>query len=165
MRLILLFVFMPLIELMILLKLADLISGTWTFLLVVVTGVIGASLARRQGWSVIRKLQHEVGSGQLPTTTLVDALMIFIAGALLITPGILTDVFGFSLLIPFMRNVYRRKLMEWFRAHATVTTFTSTGEARGPWQAPFQDPHRFERGEVIDSYVVQDNREKEKDES
>lgn len=145
MRLILLFVFVPFLELFLLLKLADIITGFWTFVLVVVTGVIGANLARRQGWSVITRLQSEVGRGELPTTTLVDALMIFVAGALLITPGILTDLFGFSLLVPFCRRFYRGAIVNWLRTHTTVTTYTST-QGGG-----FRQP---ESEQVIDSYVV-----------
>ena len=143
MRLILLFVFVPLIELFLLLKLAEVISGGMTFLLVVVTGVIGAALARRQGWLTIAKLQDEVRQGRVPTTTMADGLMIFVAGALLITPGILTDVFGFSLLIPFCRAAYRRWLVSWFKRHAIVETRFSTTST-----AP--------RDQIVDSYVVED---------
>ena len=151
MRLILLFVILPLVELMILLKLADLITGLWTFVLVVVTGIIGASLARRQGWSVLRRIQEETQRGQMPTTSLVDALMIFVAGALLITPGILTDVFGFSLLIPACRAFYRAHLISWFQNRVEVRAYTSKGE--------YTDGQRYSRSEIIDSYVVEDKSE------
>jgi UPF0716 protein FxsA len=156
MRLILLFVLLPMIELMLLLKLADLISGMWTFALVVVTGIVGASLARRQGWGVLNRLQGELKQGQLPTTTLVDALMIFVAGALLITPGILTDLFGFSLLVPFIRRFYRRWLMEWFRTHSTITTYSSASFRRGE-HPPFRNS-TLDDDNVIDSYVVKGER-------
>lgn len=147
MRLILLFVILPLVELLILLKLAELISGWSTFVLVVVTGIIGASLARRQGWGVLRRIQAETQQGQMPTTSLVDALMIFVAGALLITPGILTDLFGFSLLIPACRAFYRAHLINWFRRRVEVRTYVSNG--------PMADDPRHSRSEIIDSYVVQ----------
>jgi UPF0716 protein FxsA len=156
-RLILLFVILPLVELMILLKLAEWITGLWTFALVVVTGIIGASLARRQGWSVLRRIQAETQQGQMPTTSLVDALMIFVAGALLITPGILTDVFGFSLLVPACRALYRARLITWFRQRVQVQSFTSTGQFTG------EEP--FSRSEVIDSYVVEDKTDHETDAS
>ncbi len=155
MRLILLFVFLPLIELMILLQLAEWITGLWTFVLVVVTGIIGASLARRQGWSVLRRIQAETQQGQMPTASLVDALMIFVAGALLITPGILTDVFGFSLLIPSCRAFYRAQLINWFRHHVEVRAYTSHGQ--------FNDGQRDSRSEIIDSYVVEDKSDSDRD--
>ena len=142
-RLILLFVFLPLVELMILLKLAELITGLWTFALVVVTGIIGASLARRQGWSVLRRIQAETQQGQMPTTSLVDAVMIFVAGALLITPGILTDVFGFSLLIPTCRAIYRAHLINWFRNRVEVRSYTSNGSFTEHRHFKAQRNHRF----------------------
>lgn len=145
MRLVLLFVVVPFVELFILLKLADLISGWRTFAIVVITGVIGASLAKHQGWNVIQRIQRETREGQLPTTTLVDALMIFVAGALLITPGILTDVFGFSLLVPACRSVYRRWLMAWLRKRVQVREVSPDA---------FRSPNSFTRDQVIDSFVI-----------
>jgi len=146
MRLLLLFVLVPFLELFILLKLAEVISGRWTFAIVVVTGIVGATLARRQGWHVLGQLSTEVNAGKMPTTTLVDALMIFIAGALLITPGILTDIVGFSLLMPICRQVYRQVALKWFKrhvqVHAAVRRHSSNGEATAS------------SSQVIDSYVV-----------
>lgn len=156
MRLLLLFILVPFLELMILLKLAELTSATWTLGIIVVTGMIGAALARRQGLGVLLRLRQETAKGQLPTTTLVDALMIFMAGALLITPGVLTDLFGFTLLIPWCRRRYRAALLHWFRQHTIVTTrVVMPGQA---WQHGAEDanaqPFEDDRVDVIDSYVV-----------
>ena len=152
MRLILFFVVVPFVELFILLKLADLISGWYTFALVVFTGVIGASLARHQGFSVIQRLQAETQQGRLPTTTLVDALMIFIAGALLITPGILTDIFGFSLLITGCRTVYRPWITAWLKKRVRVKGVRVDG---------FTEGNSYGRDEVIDSYVIESSTRKQ----
>ena len=122
MRLLLLFIAVPLVELYLLLKLAEWTSGTFTFALVILTGVVGATLARRQGWSVVSRLQRELDAGEMPAQTLVDALMIFVAGALLITPGVLTDGLGFSLLVPACRRLYRRAMLRWLREHVTVVS-------------------------------------------
>ena len=143
MRLILLFVVVPLLELFLLLQLAEWTSGSFTFALVLLTGIVGATLARRQGWQVISRLQNELNRGELPTTTLLDALMIFVAGALLITPGVLTDVVGFSLLVPAARRAYRTLLIRWFRQHATVV---ARGQHDG--HRPTNDPN------TIDAVVV-----------
>lgn len=155
MRLLLLFVVVPLVELMLLLKLADITTPLWTFCLVVFTGLLGATLARQQGFGVIRRLQDELRSGQMPTTTLVDALMIFVAGALLITPGILTDLFGFSLLVPAIRRVYRAVVVRWFRSHVQVH---SNVQMRGRWTSAdgsrtgvFDD---WGESEIIDARVI-----------
>ncbi|MCA9148086.1 MAG: FxsA family protein [Planctomycetales bacterium] len=157
MRLLLLFVLVPFCELMILLKLAELTSAAWTLTIIVVTGMIGAALAKRQGVGVITRLRAETARGQIPTTTLVDALMIFVAGALLITPGVLTDLFGFSLLVPWCRQRYRAALLRWFKQHTIVTTRVVS--AGSPWHrsesGPFDSgPVEPGRVEVIDSYVV-----------
>lgn len=150
MRLLMLFVLLPLIELFLLLKLADAISGGWTFALVIGTGIVGATLARRQGWGVMQRINQELAANQLPTRSLVDAMMIFVAGALLITPGILTDIVGFSLLIPYCRRFYQAAVLHAFRNHvhfhSNVTVFQQTSTPSQP--APSAD------GDVIDSYVV-----------
>lgn len=169
MRLLLLFVLVPFLELMILLKLAELTSAAWTLGIIVVTGMIGAALARRQGLGVLMRLRQETSQGQLPTTTLVDALMIFVAGALLITPGVLTDVFGFSLLVPWCRSRYRAALLHWFRQHTIVSTRVvmssrawrgagpnddDDGDARDSTPSGRHRAFDDDRVDVIDSYVV-----------
>ena len=106
-RLLLLFILIPLVELALLLKLASVTTPLFTFGLVIVTGVLGASLARQQGATTFLRLQRDLSQGKIPAAALSDALMIFVAGALLLTPGILTDIFGFSLLVPLCRHAYR----------------------------------------------------------
>ena len=153
MRLLLIFILLPTIELFILLKLADVISGAWTFALVVVTGIIGASLARRQGIGVLRRINQELANNQLPTASLTDGLMILVAAALLVTPGILTDIFGFSLLVPACRQAYRGLFARFFRDHLRTTGtvhFRSTGE----WPS---GANNVSDDDVIDSHVVSRN--------
>jgi UPF0716 protein FxsA len=141
-RLLILFTVLPLVELGLLLYLADLTNWQLTLGLVIVTGVIGTVLARREGFRTWRVIQQELAAGHLPGASLVDAMMIFVAGALLLTPGILTDAFGFTLLIPWCRAWYQRRLIRWFQNHVTVVTHPSN-ESRFP-HSP----------EVIDSHVV-----------
>ena len=103
-RLILLFVGVPLLELVLLLQVGALI-GLWpTVALVVTTGVLGASLARQQGIRAFLAVQQELAHGQIPQQSIMDGLAILVGGALLLTPGILTDIFGFSLLFPTSRR-------------------------------------------------------------
>ncbi len=115
MRILLLFIVVPLVELFLLLQLADLISGWWTFVLVIATGVVGATLARIEGLFVLQRIERELREGKLPAASLVDGLMVLVAAALLITPGILTDLVGFTLLIPPIRRLYRRAFLAWLR--------------------------------------------------
>ncbi len=140
--LLLLFIVVPFAELALLLKLADMTSVPHTLLLVIVTGAIGTWLTRSQGLQTYRKIQQSLSAGKMPTDSLIDAAMIFVAGALLLTPGILTDLFGFSLLLPFLRPFYRRWLVKRFKGSFKVQTAFRTG-------SPQQE------SEIIDSYVVE----------
>ncbi len=109
-RLLLLFTLVPLTELFLLLWLADKTSWLFTLWLVIFTGVLGAWLARREGLRCLREIQQRIDRGELPTDSLLEGVMILVAGAVLVTPGVLTDILGFSLLIPPFRRVIRRWL-------------------------------------------------------
>lgn len=114
-RLILLFLLTPAVELALLIQ-VDRFIGFWpTIGLIVVTGLVGSHLARREGLSTWQRLTARLQRGDLPGTELADGLLILVSGALLITPGILTDVFGFMGLVPLTRTPLRRLLMRWFR--------------------------------------------------
>jgi UPF0716 protein FxsA len=93
------------------------ISMGWplTLWLILMTGVIGGSLAHRQGFTTIQKMQFEMAHGRMPAATLVDGLFIFAAGLLLITPGMITDAIGFCLLIPTLRAFFRKRLVAQFK--------------------------------------------------
>ena len=108
-RLLLLFVFLPMIELYLLIMLGARIGPMPTIGLIVLTGVIGASLARQQGLSTLAKIQNELKQGRAPTQELVEGAMIVVGGLVLLTPGILTDLFGFSMMIPGIRRSLARQ--------------------------------------------------------
>jgi len=111
-----LFVGLPILELVVLLKVHAVFHFWPTFLLVVLTGVVGVSLVKRQGISIVKQIQSEMGKGNLPAPQMIDGIMILLAGAFLITPGLITDCAGFLLLVPFIRKKIRfwikRKLEE-----------------------------------------------------
>ena len=129
-KLILLFVLMPAIELTLLIELGKLIGTFPTLALIAVTGVVGASLARLQGLSVLRQTQSQLSRGELPADSLADGVMILVAGALLITPGVLTDALGFSLLVPAFRSVIKKLL--WARFQKAVQQNRVHWEIRSP---------------------------------
>jgi UPF0716 protein FxsA len=98
-RLALLFILVPLLELVLLVQMGRVV-GLWPTLgLVLATGVAGAVLARLEGLRVLFQFQQEIASGRIPGQSLLDGLSVLIGGALLLTPGILTDLLGFSLLL------------------------------------------------------------------
>lgn len=113
--LIALFIGLPIIELALLFKLHGAVGFVPTVLLVLLTGVVGAALVRRQGIAILFRIQQEMGQGNLPAPQMMDGVMVLIAGALLVTPGLITDVTGFLLLVPFVREHIRfwiRKKLE-----------------------------------------------------
>lgn len=107
-----LFIVMPLIELAILFKLHEYIGWGRTISLVIVTGFIGAALVKKQGLQILREMQQETAAGRLPATKILDGVMILIAGAFLITPGVITDLSGFLLLAPPIRTMIREKMKQ-----------------------------------------------------
>lgn len=110
-RLIFLFVAVPLVELAILLQVAQWIGLLPTVTMVVATGVAGAALARHQGLRAFLAVQGELAAGRLPGRSLLDGLSILVGGAFLLTPGILTDFAGFSLLAPPSRRWLQRLVL------------------------------------------------------
>jgi len=109
-RLALLFIVVPVIELVLLIQLGQVV-GLWpTLALVVFTGVTGAAMARLEGIRVFVQFQSELASGKLPGQALLDGISVLIGGAFLLTPGILTDVVGFALLFPISRRWIQRRV-------------------------------------------------------
>lgn len=110
--LLLLFVIVPAIELGLLIQIGRVVGTLPTLALIVFTGVLGAWLARRQGLGVVRQVQAEMADGQIPAGAVVDGVLILIAGAVLMTPGLLTDLFGFFCLVPAGRKLVKGYLKE-----------------------------------------------------
>lgn len=140
-KLLFLFILIPLVELTLLLIIAQ-VSGhfLWSVALVVITGTVGAWLARRQGVAVIGRIRTQLAQGQTPTDSLVDGAFILVAGALLLTPGVLTDAAGMSMMIPGCRRWYKGHVINWFKRHFQF--------------ASFPIPRRADDDDIIDSYVV-----------
>lgn len=107
MRLILLFTMVPLIELAILFKLNQYIGLGYTLGIVIFTGVLGAYLAKSQGNQILFRIKMEMGEGRMPGDELINGLCVLIGGAMLLTPGILTDTTGFILVLPGTRHLVK----------------------------------------------------------
>lgn len=140
-RLALLFVLIPVVELMLLIRIGQW-AGLWpTLTLVVVTGVAGAALARAEGLRVLFRFQEELGQGRIPGQALQDAIAVLVGGAFLLTPGILTDVAGFTLLLPptrrWIQGRVRGALERRMREGALRVTVLRGGGFGGPSPGPF----------------------------
>ena len=113
-RLATLFILVPLVELYLLIQVGSLVGVEITIGIVVVTGLVGAWLARFQGLKVLNEVRASLSVGEMPADALIDGLLILVAGAVLLTPGLLTDALGFGLLIPrgrrIVRSLVRRRL-------------------------------------------------------
>lgn len=116
-----LFVVLPLVELVLLLRIGQAIDWPATIGLVLVTGLVGSALARWQGTKALREIQTQLASGQLPGKALFDGALILVAGAVLITPGVITDAFGFLLLLPPVRSLLGKGLAAWAAKRVSVS--------------------------------------------
>ena len=104
-RLLIAFTAVPILELFLLVELGTVIGVAPTILLVVLTGLLGAYLTRREGLGVLRRIQKDLHEGRPPTDSLLNGAVILISGALLLTPGLVTDLIGFLGLIPTSRSM------------------------------------------------------------
>jgi len=109
--LLLLFTVVPAVEIFLLFSIGGEIGAFNTFMIVIITGFLGAALAKSQGLQILQKLQTQMQSGELPTDQIIQGLMVFAGGLLLLTPGFMTDIFGFCLVMPGPRHI----LMIWVK--------------------------------------------------
>ena len=114
--LIALFIGLPIVELALLIKLHGIVGFLPTVLLVLLTGIAGAALVRRQGIAILFSIRQEMEKGNLPAPQMMDGVMILMAGALLVTPGLITDFTGFALLVPYVRERIRFWLRDKLKA-------------------------------------------------
>lgn len=127
----LLFTVIPVIELAILIKVGNAIGTINTIVLLLVAGALGAYLARVQGFMVMQRIQEQLAQGLMPTEEMLDGFLLLIGGILLLTPGLLTDVWGFFLIFPWSRALLKIFLKN--RFNAMISTRSVGAERR--WQS------------------------------
>lgn len=153
-RLLLLFILVPVAELALLIELGKRMGLAATLGLIVGTGILGAWLARQQGLGVLSKIRLELDQGRLPTGHLVDGALILVAGAVLMTPGVLTDALGFFCLIPPGRRVLKDYLGRRFERAIQSGKITMTTDFGGPFGTAYpretRDVTPRGRGELED---------------
>ena len=113
-RLFFLFILVPLLELYILIKIGGALGAFQTVALVVFTALLGVVLVRFEGLRTLQQIRQSLSQGIVPAEEMVDGVLIFIGGILLITPGVLTDLFALVLLIPYTRTIFKRWLRRRF---------------------------------------------------
>tara|TARA_Y100000588_G_scaffold127407_1_gene139634 strand:- start:896 stop:1342 length:447 start_codon:yes stop_codon:yes gene_type:complete len=132
------FVIVPALELWLLLYFARFVGIAGTIFLIIATGIVGGALARQQGWNLIRQARRELEAGRIPKAGLLEAAIILVAGAFLLTPGILTDLAGFFFLMPRIRRRLVERLELRLRNNKTRQNVM------------FHNNSRFEESETID---------------
>lgn len=142
-RLFLLIAIVPALELYLLMKLGGAIGAGPTLLLILLTGVVGASLARREGLSVLQQLQQDLARGLPPAHRLIEGLLVFAGGLLLLAPGIVTDFVGLLLVFGPTRRLLAPRVSEALAARVQVQAFGAGPSAGDPFggaarREPFQ---------------------------
>ena len=113
-KLFLLFVLVPVAEIYVLVTVGSAIGAFPTIALVILTALAGAHLARLQGMSIMLRIRENLDQGFMPAEELLDGLLIFLAGMVLLTPGFLTDIAGLLMLLPATRSIFKRWLRKKF---------------------------------------------------
>lgn len=123
----LLFLLVPLVEIYFLIKVGNIIGAVPTIALVVFTALLGAMLLRFQGWATLTRSRQVMEQGQLPALEMLEGVLLVFAGALLLTPGFVTDAIGFLFLVPPLRQA----IIRWFlrKSEFRVQQF---GDSSGP---------------------------------
>jgi UPF0716 protein FxsA len=146
----LLFIVLPLVEILILVKIGMLTNILVPIAIVLVTGVVGTALARREGWKVLERIREDVRTGQMPADSLIDGFLVLLAGILFVLPGVLTGILGIFLLFPPTRSLVKRSAAAWFRKNVELRV----GRIRGDYR-PSADGHTpLEHDKIIDARVV-----------
>jgi len=142
-KLFLLFTITTSVELFLLIKIGEQVGALTTVAIILVTGAIGSWLAKREGLGVLKKLEQESRMGFPSGNRIVEGLLILVGCVLLVTPGVLTDAFGFSLLIPFTRERLAPHVKRYLLSKFGVTGVTGDAARVVPPRTP---PPRTEPG-------------------
>ncbi len=126
------FIAVPIVEIWLLLRVGSAIGGGTTILIVIFTAVLGAYLVRQQGFATLTAVQNQMNAGKVPAMEMAEGLALLFAGAVLLTPGFVTDAIGFALLTPPIR----RALIHWFVNQRSFSVHTESARMRTPTPEP-----------------------------
>lgn len=144
----LIFIIVPFAEIMLLLKVSQYIGAMTTVGLVLLTAFLGVNLLKRQGLSTLSKFQQRLQSGQIPAQEMVEGMLIAFSGALLLTPGFITDTIGLAGLLPPVRALIAKRILKSGKGFIGMSTFSAQTGFRQPG-SPFESGNTVD-GEIID---------------
>ena len=148
-----LFVGIPLIEIMLFIQIGGAIGTGMTIVIVIVTAMMGSMLLRWQGLATLSKARSSLDRSEIPVDSVVHAIFLVIAGALLLTPGFLTDAIGFLLFLPPFRLALGRWMLNYIMTHGTVSVHVQGGQPGhqpGNKQKPDGKPYIDGEAEEVD---------------
>lgn len=143
-----LFLVIPIIEIFFLIKVGEVIGALPTIILVVLTAVIGAWLLRQQGLSTLARFQQNLSTGKIPAQEMVEGIMLAVGGALLMTPGFVTDTMGFLCLLPFSRKFMAARVIK--RSSAKFTEGMSGGGFGGGAGGFYHESHSSSDNNIVE---------------
>ncbi len=130
--LLLIFIVVPIAELAVIIQVGEQIGVWWTIAILIADSIIGSLLMRAQGRSAWRRFNEALQAARPPAREVLDGVLVIFGGALLLTPGFLTDILGLVLLIPPTRAVVRRVLVKRFADRMIVVARTRASAATWP---------------------------------
>ena len=134
------FTLIPAIELLVLLYLGSILGPLQTFMIILITGIVGAGLAKREGLGVLRKLQRELSTGLPPASRLVEGALVFAGGLLLVTPGVFTDLAGFLFILPPTRTWLAPVILKAIASRVDLQAVDLGAPGRPGPDTPFANP-------------------------
>lgn len=150
----LVFIIVPIIEIVILINVGEAIGAWYTVGLVLLSAFIGVNMLRQQGLSTLTRAQSRMNSGEIPASEMIEGLILAVGGALLVTPGFVTDFFGFCCLLPWTRRALVARMQKHFTVVASSQSSAFYQSRVAPEQPPFgqsprqpQQPGRTYEGE------------------
>ena len=151
--LLLLFIALPLIEIAVFIKVGQEIGMAWTIFIVIATAVVGTWLLQAQGFGVLAKARSSVLNGEMPIEPVIESVLLLIAGAFLLTPGLITDGIGFLLLVPPIRVLIARHVLkhvlERFLFFPTADDFNQSSQGHDPTDKRHDPSHKSKRGKGV----------------
>jgi UPF0716 protein FxsA len=132
-----LFIIIPLIEIAVIIQVGEALGVVNTIGLLLLVSVVGAWLVKRQGLGVLRRIREQQKAGQIPAAAMFDGALVLVAGALLLTPGFVTDVVGLLLLLPPVRAGVRAFLRRRFTARVRIVRPTAWSKSGRPPSPPY----------------------------
>jgi len=152
----LLFVLLPIAEIMVLIEVGSQIGTLNTAGLVVLTALVGSLMLRQQGFSTLFRARERINSGALPLQEMMEGLCLAVGGALLVTPGFITDAIGFICLLPSSRRWLVQRVVKQLLASPDFTVHGSAKQQR------FYSDEVFRTGDTIEGEYQVDDRDNKK---